>query len=503
MKALTVREMRSLEEEALAGPWTESILMQAAGGRLGDSISRISSKPGTIVAYLGKGHNAGDAFVALRTLSMFHGWRIMMRCAHPRDQWAPLMAENHVLLETDRVIEEPGPLREILELIQRDRPLVLLDALVGIGAKGALREPLLSLAREMEEMRNLYGAKVISLDIPSGVDPDTGEIHPGAVTADATYMIGAPKRGLLFEHAADATGALHLVPVDVLTPAGGDGHQLTGPHSIRSLHEPRPFNFHKGKAGRVGILAGSREYSGAAVLASMGALAGGAGLVTLHVPEDVIPLVAGRLPPEIILRACADPREILAHRYDALVIGCGLHSADPGYHSALRETILRSTLPTVLDAEALNLLSPEDLSALGENHLLTPHPGEFKRLAPDLAELPREDAARAFADRTASTLLLKGCRTVVTRKGEPLWFNPTGTPGMGTGGQGDLLSGVLGALLAIGNPPLEAAAIGAWICGRAAERALLNPEISVQSLLPTDVRAHIGGAFRDWAERTR
>ncbi|WAC20855.1 NAD(P)H-hydrate dehydratase [Luteolibacter sp. SL250] len=503
MKALTVREMRSIEAAALAGPWTESTLMQAAGERLACSISRIFPKPGTIVAYLGKGHNAGDAFVALRTLSMFHGWRIMMRCAHPRDRWAPLTLEKLSLLETAGVIGEPGPLPDILEVIQADQPLVLLDALVGIGANGALREPLLSLAREMEEIRNHFGAKVIALDLPSGVDPDTGEVHPGAVTADATFMIGAPKQGLLFEHAADAVGALHLVPVDALAPVDTGGHQLAGPHSIRSIHEPRPFNFHKGKAGRVGILAGSREYSGAAVLASMGALAGGAGLVTLHLPQEAIPFVSGRLPPEIILRTCKDPREILSQRYDALVIGCGLHSTDPGYHRSLREAILASPLPTVIDAEALNLLSPGDPTLLRENHLLTPHPGEFRRLAPDLVRLPREDAARTFADRTSATVLLKGCRTVVTRKERPLWFNPTGTPGMATGGQGDLLSGVVGALLAIGNPTLEAASIGAWICGRAAERAMLDPEISAQSLLPTHVHACIGGAFRDWAERTR
>ncbi|RYD30963.1 MAG: NAD(P)H-hydrate dehydratase, partial [Verrucomicrobiaceae bacterium] len=206
---------------------------------------------------------------------------------------------------------------------------------------------------------------------------------------------------------------------------------------------------------------------------------------------------------EVIIRTCKDPAEILEPAYDALVIGCGLHSTDEGFRQALRSTIKRSTLPTVLDAEALNLLSPEDLVELQGNHLLTPHPGEFRRLAPDLSGRMREDAARAFADRTTSTLLLKGCRTIVTRKGAPLWFNPTGTPGMATGGQGDLLSGVLGALLAIGNPPPEAAASGAWICGRAAERALLDPRLSPQSLLPTDVLHNLGGAFRDWAERTR
>jgi hydroxyethylthiazole kinase-like uncharacterized protein yjeF len=502
MKALTVREMRSLEEAAVMGGWTESRLMQSAGERLGDLISKFFPKAGTIVAYLGKGHNAGDAIVALCVLRS-QGWRISIRSAYTRDQWAPLTRDKMILLEANEAIDEPSSLSEILGMPQVNQPLVLLDALVGIGAKGPLREPLLSLVREMSEARNQFGAKVIALDLPSGVDPDSGELLPGHVVADATFMIGAPKAGLLFEHAADATGTLHIVPVDVLTPSGSGAHQLTGATSIHSANQPRPFNFHKGQAGRVGILAGSREYSGAAVLASMGALAGGAGLVTLHLPEEVIPLVAGRLPPEVILRTCRDPREVLSQRYDALVIGCSLYSTDPGYQQSLRETIFTSLLPTVVDAEALNLLSQKDLPLLRENHLLTPHPGEFRRLAPDLMKLPREAAARAFADRTTSTLLLKGCRTVVTRKGEPLWFNPTGTPGMATGGQGDLLSGVLGALLAIGNPSINSAAIGAWICGRAAERALHDPEISVQSLLPTHVCACIGGAFIDWAERKR
>lgn len=503
MKALTVREMRSLEEAAQEQGWTEEMLMQAAGERLGFSITRIFPHPGTIVAYLGKGHNAGDALVALRMLRQSHGWRIIIRPAFPSSHWAPLTRKKMDELEADGPVEDPGPLPSRLEGLRARRPLVLLDALLGIGAKGALRAPLADLATEMSHLRNHSGAKVIALDLPSGVDPDSGEVHPGSVTADATFMIGAPKRGLLSEHAANAAGALHLVPVDILRPVGEDGHQLAGPHSVRSACEPRPFDFHKGKAGRVGILAGSREYSGAAILAATGALAGGAGLVTVHLPEAVLPLVAGRMPPEIILRVCKDPGEVLEPACDALVIGCGLLSTDEGFRGALRDTIRRSTLPTVLDAEALNLLSAADLAELKENHLLTPHPGEFRRLAPDLSGLPREEAARAFADSTNATLLLKGCRTVVTRKGKPLWFNPTGTPGMATGGQGDLLSGVLGALLAIGNPPLEAAAIGAWLCGRAAERALLQPEISPQSLLPTDVGRHLGGAFRDWAERTR
>ncbi len=497
MKAITVGEMRSLEESAMQDGWSEEALMDAACERLARAISRAFPAPGTIVAYAGKGHNAGDAFFALRVLRDRFRWKIAIRAAFPMEQWAPLTWRKFEELAAEAPLPSPP------DWDLADRPLVLLDALVGIGAKGALRSPLLELAGEMNALRQDAGARIAALDVPSGVDPDSGIIQPGAVTADLTFMIGAPKRGLLRGHAADATGALHLVHVPVLTPPADGDLRLISPHSIPSACDPRPFDFHKGKAGRVGILAGSREYSGAAILAASGALAGGAGLVTLHLPAEVLPLVAGRLPPEIIVRTCQDPGEILEPAYDALVIGCGLHSTDEGFRDALRAAIRRSTLPTVLDAEALNLLSGEDLARLGENHLLTPHPGEFRRLAPDLSDAAREEAAHAFADRTSSTLLLKGCRTVVTRKGAPLWINPTGNPGMATGGQGDLLSGVLGALLAIGNPPLEAAAIGAWVCGRAAERALLEPEVSPQSLLPTDVRRHLGGAFRDWAERAR
>src|SRR5690606_38611514 len=139
---------------------------------------------------------------------------------------------------------------------------------------------------------------------------------------------------------------------------------------------------------------------------------------------------------------------------------------------------------------------------LKENHLITPHPGEFKRLAPELGDQPREMAARAFTERTKATLLLKGCRTIVTRAEAPLWINSTGTPGMATGGQGDLLSGVIGALLAGGHPPLHAASLGAWVCGRAAERALQASHLSEEALSPSDVLENLGGAFRDWARQT-
>lgn len=497
MKAVTIRVMRSLEASALAAGHTEASLMQDAGEQLAVSLTQSFPNPGTIIAYLGKGHNAGDALVALKTLRDRYGWSIAIRSAFPVPQWAPLTQEKFTALGS---VEHFASLPSWASCF---RPLILLDALVGIGATGPLREPLISLSQEMAWLRNHSGAKVAALDVPSGVDPDTGDIHPNAVIADATFMIGAPKVGLLAEHAANAVGALYLVPVPSLDPGNAGDLRLIHPSSVSSIHEPRPFNFHKGNAGRVGILAGSSEYSGAAILASTGALRGGAGLITLHVPHDAADAIICRLPPEVIVKRCKDPREILEAGYDALVVGCGLYSEDDGYRKAVRETVIRSRIPTVIDAEALNLLSADDLVLLEGHHLLTPHPGEFRRLAPDLAEIPRERAARMFADRTNCTLLLKGCRTIVTSKDDALWFNSTGTPGMATGGQGDLLAGVLGALLAIGNPAMTAAGMGAWICGRAAERALFEPNLSPQSLVPSDIAHHLGGAFKDWSARSR
>jgi NAD(P)H-hydrate epimerase len=161
--------------------------------------------------------------------------------------------------------------------------------------------------------------------------------------------------------------------------------------------------------------------------------------------------------------------------------------------------ITGSPVPVVIDADALNLIAKHRMTGILTNrHVLTPHPGEFKRLAPDLAGLPREEAARAFADRFPATLLLKGARTIVTAKGRPLWCNTTGTPGMASGGQGDLLAGVIGARLAIGDAPLEAAALSAWLCGRGAETALSGGRISEESLTASDVAGYLGSAFLDW-----
>lgn len=478
MTAVSVAEMRRIELRAMDSGVTEGELMARAGEALGIALGRAFPETGMAVAYIGKGHNAGDALIALRVLGESFGWRVAVRAAYPPEEWAVLTKA------------QLGGLAMVDGVDARTGPLLLLDGLLGIGAKGAPRGAVAGLIREMEALRRTRGALVAAVDNPTGVDPDSGEIFPGAVTADATFMIAAAKRGLLSGQAADATGALHLVPVAGLESEGAGKMELVSPQTLAFGKSPRSFDFHKGKAGRVAIVAGSPSFAGAALLSALGAIRGGGGLVTLYAPSAACGAIRSRLPFEAMLSPCDDPSSLLSVKCDAVVVGPGLGEMAAGYADGLAELIADARVPTVIDADALPLAA-----ALGPLHLLTPHPGEFARMAPALAGMAREEAARAFVSGNGGVLLLKGSRTLIAKEGRALRVNSTGTPAMSNGGQGDLLSGVIGALLAGGMGLFDAAALGAWLCGRAAEISVMEKGSPCSA---ADTAAWIGLALRDW-----
>lgn len=494
MTAVTAAEMRGIEKRAMDAGITEADLMERAGRALGVAIGIQFSKSGLAVAYIGKGHNAVDALIALRVLKEDFGWEVRVRAAFPMGQWAELSRRQWSALGLNEPLVE-CPLRGFPE------PQLLIDGLLGIGAKGALRQPLAGLAAEMNFLRNTRGAIIAAVDVPSGTNPDTGEIHPGAVIADRTFMIGAPKRGLLQGTAANAAGSLVLVEVAGLAgdPSDSGDMELIAPQTMEFGKEPRDFDYHKGKAGRVAIIAGSAAFSGAAIIATLGALHAGAGLVTLRPPCGAADAIRSRLPIEAMLKPCGDPRELLDENYDALVVGPGLGPVDGTYAEGLRELLSSASVPVVVDADGLDLLGEEGVPLNGR-HLLTPHPGEFKRLAPRLEGRSREDAAREYVAGTGAVLLLKGARTVVAKDGRPLRINSTGTPAMSNGGQGDVLAGVLGALLCGGMDPFDAAAYGAWICGHAAE---LHSAEHGPVCTPSDTAFHLGKAALGWRRQSR
>lgn len=499
MPAVTLAEMLAVEHQAISRGRSEEQLLDEAGKQLGIALGRHFSRPGTAIAYLGKGHNAGDAVVALGILREVFGWKVVVRHAFPRDQWATLLAKKHAELELAAEVELIDRLPDWRSMA---KPLVILDGLLGCGGKGPLREPMLDLTEEIERLRQNAGARVASVDLPSGLDPDTGVAAHGAVRADVTFMIAHAKQGLLTGMATNHTGALALVPVEPLNTLKASFRsdlELISPQTMHFGKSPRPFAFHKGMAGRLAVVAGSQQYPGAAVLAATGALRGGGGLVTLHVPVAAYPIIASKCPPEIIVKSYESLAELRETDCDAWVIGCGLGPLPANETDRLLELISRNPAPAVLDADALNAIAASGKSGLlGHRHILTPHPGEFRRLAPQLTEMDREQSVREFVKNCPATLLLKGSRTLISQKGSPIWCNSTGTPAMAGGGQGDLLSGVIGAALARGMPPMEAAALSAWVCGRAAEIAMAEGGESEESLTPSDVARFLGRAFQDW-----
>jgi len=287
--------------------------------------------------------------------------------------------------------------------------------------------------------------------------------------------------------------------LEELPPPQSGELRLTTPHTLDLRPEPRPFETHKGQAGRVAVIAGGPGASGAAVLCGHAALRAGAGLVTVIAPVPVYEQIATSAPPELMVRPWTSVDDVLNAGYDALAAGPGL---GPVPRPELIDLVTRADIPLILDADGLNqLAAAERLDLCRRSMVFTPHPGEFARLAPDLAGQSPLEAARAFVSRHPVHLLLKGARTVVTAPDAPCWVNSTGTPGMATAGQGDLLTGVIAALAASGNALLPAVALGAWLCGRAAERAIIDHRQSESSLCAGDTLACLGQAFTDWRER--
>ena len=496
---VTCQQMRDIEERAFAAGVSAADLMDEAGRGIAEVITQFHPTPGALVLYLGKGNNAGDALVAARVL-IERGWRVFARLAFAEADFKPLPKLHWEML------------RERVTLISPSDPFpvprgicVLLDGLVGIGAQGPLGADLIPLAEEMNALREHRHARVIAMDIPSGLDGDTGEPHEVCVEADVTATVSRVKQGLLSDLATSYVGRLAVVPVAALdsTEAPGSVEVLTAAQMRRHLPR-RPFDFHKGMAGRVGVIAGSKGFTGAAVLAAMGALRGGAGLVTVFVKEEAHAAISGRVPLEAMVKCVRDYRELLSLPVDAWAVGPGL-----GFQSEeeILEMIRMAAAPMVIDADALTMLGRSDLKGLLEsNHprLLTPHPGEMQRLIsnhPDWQSMGRREMTEAFAAAyPACTLLLKGARTVIAEHGKPTAFNTTGSPGMASGGMGDLLTGVCAALLAQKVSAHSAACLGAWVCGRAAELALSRGDSSEQSLLATDVASRLGSAFNELQE---
>ena len=483
-------EMRAAEEAAFARGVTAEVLMDAAAAGIARTVSKFFPQPGRCIVFAGKGNNAGDALAAAALLGEL-GWRIDLRLTSAGDDCGELARKKLANL---------GPIcKDELPFVHETAvpaATIILDGLLGLGATPPLRGPIRMACREINQLRRTAGAFAFALDLPTGLDADSGATDEACVAADFTVTIGFAKRGLLADQALDFVGRLEVVTLPELQ-AG-----FTKPEAVAataaSLHPLLPrrhFGAYKNEFGRIGVLAGSKGFAGAALLCSLGALRAGVGLVELFVPEDIYSLVAGAAHPEVMVKSVASYENLLEEPIDIWALGPGLGRAHAAEILRLIET---APEPMVVDADALNILSEKmpTLEQCAGPRLLTPHPGEMKRLFPIEAR-SRAELTERFCTKYPVTLLLKGGRTIVGERGRPHSYNTTGNPGMATGGMGDVLTGVCAALIAQKLSPYDAARLGAWVCGRAAEMAIFNRDASEQSLLPSDMAENLGYAFRE------
>lgn len=468
--------IRAIEAHALSAlpPGT---LMQRAGAAAAHWITRRWPLARRVVVACGPGNNGGDGYVCATELR---------RLSRAVDCIALAPATTNDARAAERAWQQAGGV--VLAPEHADEALaaadLIVDALFGIG----LSRPLDGIAARWTTQMRRAAAPVVALDVPSGLDADTGAWVGGVVgvQADATISFVAAKPGLFTAEGADATGALVVDPLGVCPTQAPDG-TLSSPDSFAALREPRLRNTHKGRFGDVQVIGGAAGMVGAALIAARAALQLGAGRVYVRLLEgrvDVDPAT-----PELMFRAP------LADTAAVTVIGCGL--GDGADARAALDQALQTARPCVLDADALNLIAAEPdgpacLRASSALRVLTPHPLEAARLLRITAQEVQRDrigACCALARASGAWVVLKGAGTVIASPAGAWWINPTGSPALATAGSGDALAGMLGALLAQGFEGQSAVLGAVWLHGRAADLTDADVGLLASEIAPAAARA--------------
>ncbi|MFD9814218.1 NAD(P)H-hydrate dehydratase [Streptomyces sp. NPDC059080] len=476
--AYSVADVRAAERELMARLPEGALMQRAAAGLAAVCVRLLSGARGVygsrVVLLVGSGDNGGDALYAgarlARRGAAVGAVLLSPERAHAGGLAALRAAGGTVVADAERAV------------IRAD---LVVDGIVGIGGRGGLRPRAAQLAALAAE-----SATVVAVDLPSGVDADTGEVPGEAVRADVTVTFGAYKPGLLIDPARERAGVVHHVGIGLAPAAEPAAEALQHADVARLLPVPSAES-DKYRRGVVGVVAGSARYPGAAVLAVAGALRGGAGAVRYVGPAA--DAVLARFP-ETLVHAGPPHR---AGRVQAWVIGPGL-----GDEADAMDDVLAAEVPVLVDADGLRFLTPERVRARTAGTLLTPHAGEAAALlGGDRAavEAGRLRAARELAAAFGATVLLKGSTTLVADAAGPVRVNPTGTGWLATAGSGDVLSGLTGSLLAAGLPARAAASAGAYLHGLAA-RFAAGPDGA--PVTATQVAGRLAAAWRDVGRRT-
>jgi hydroxyethylthiazole kinase-like uncharacterized protein yjeF len=506
----TFAEMRRLDQVAIRDRGVPGLaLMESAGkGAAEVALGMLpGGRPGKVAVLAGPGNNGGDGYVLARHLSARgHDVRVYLLAAEGK-----IRGDARVNLEAwcnsgGALVDAAAP----GALAARQEELadcdLLVDALFGTGLNAEVRSPF----REAIELVNGLGIPTLALDLPSGLDGDLGRILGTAIRATATVTFGFPKRAHYLYPGAAHVGRLTVVDLGIPADVVRENEPLCAlltEEEMRPLLPARPLNAHKGTFGHLLLLAGGPGKTGAALLAARAAQRSGVGLTTIAAPREgqraldakVLETMTESVGEELD-EAAADRVLALCAGKSALVVGPGLGRGE-GAKRMIRRILAALPVPAVLDADALHALAGDlaPLRAAPAPLVLTPHPGEMGALLGITAaevQADRLGVAERFVREHGVTLVLKGAYSVVAEPSGRTWVCPTGNPGMASGGMGDVLSGIIGALLAQGLAASEAARLGTYVHGAAGD--LARKHVGETALIASDVVEALPDLWRSW-----
>lgn len=479
--------------------------MENAGSRLTEEILKRNFPEDRVTIFAGTGNNGGDGFVAARKL-LNHDIEIdLVLLGRPRDITSSEARGNWQVLtqmEEDIDFYIIRDSKNIQDLPERE-PEVLVDALLGTGIRGDIREPVATAV----EFINQQDAYTVGVDVPTGLDPETGEVHQNSAKCDLTVTFHDIKSGL---EKADEEYTGEIVISDIGIPKAAE--RKAGPGDVWMAIPPRQIGSHKGQNGRLLIIGGGSQYVGAPALTGMSALRSGTDLVTIAAPSDVAKIL-NSFSPDLITSHLpgadldSEALPIIEQELDkatGVVMGPGL-GMTPDTKSAIIDIMKiisndYSEVPVLLDADGLKIVSKNPELLRKTNSVLTPHAGEFKILSG--SELPKENRKRStkvseVADDLDSPVILKSHTDICAAPGGKVVLNDTGNPGMTVGGTGDVLAGIIGGLLSRGADPFRAGVAGAFLCGLAGD--LCNQDMGYE-FTASDVKDKIPIAISEVRE---
>ncbi len=496
----------AIEERGVSGLFLMENAGRGVAASLLDSIPPHDLQNSCILC--GKGNNGGDGFVIARYLEQ-EGLSPKLALLGKGEELKGDARTNFILAGEAGVKIKECTSPEDLDAFFLDNKdsRIWIEALLGTGSRGAPRG---LIGQAVETLNSLRGqTQIVSVDIPAGVEADTGKVEGNAVLADQVYTMGLPKIGQVLPPGLDYCKELIVLdigfPHDLLENAECEAELLT-PEAVNTCLPKRSRSAHKGSEGHLLIIAGSKGMTGAALMCAQSAIRMGAGLVTCACPDSLLPIYASNVW-EMLTVGVKETEKGAFHqeafdtlfadrsRYDAVVIGPGL-SLDPSSAALVRRVVNELDLPILIDGDGLSALTIEDLHKRTSPWVATPHPGEMARLFNATTKEVQSDRW-GFARKLQTgqgVAVLKGAHTVIAYGGERLFVNPTGNPAMAQGGMGDVLAGAIGALLAKPLSPEQAACAGVYLHGLAAD--LLVKETGAESVSALEVCSYLRRAVR-------